>query len=155
MIFKSLVAGKSDEATLGRDGVTCSLCHQIADSGLGTTASYTGGFDVGYSRKIFGPHLGPDTEPMQFFVSYEPTYAEHTERPLRDLPHRHRPPSRRRRGPHWRRGRRAGPLPRVAQQRLQRRRQQGRFLQRLPPPHRRRGRAGHHHAHRACRGGAR
>ncbi|MEZ4442000.1 MAG: hypothetical protein R3B72_23100 [Polyangiaceae bacterium] len=75
--FESLVAGESDEAALGRDGVTCSLCHQIADSGLGTTASYTGGFDVGYSRKIFGPHLGPDTEPMQFFVSYEPTYAEH------------------------------------------------------------------------------
>lgn len=75
--FERLVAGQDDEASLGRDGVTCSLCHQIEDSGLGTSASFTGGFDVGYDRTIFGPHQSPETEPMEFFVSYTPAHAEH------------------------------------------------------------------------------
>jgi hypothetical protein len=75
--FEALVSGDEVEAQLGRDGVTCSMCHQIKDQGLGSNDSFTGGFDVGYDREIFGPHQGPQTDPMQFFVSYTPTYSEH------------------------------------------------------------------------------
>lgn len=75
--FDDLVAGAGPEANLARDGVTCTLCHQIGDVGLGAPASFTGGFTVGYDRELYGPHGGPKTDPMQFFVEYTPTYAEH------------------------------------------------------------------------------
>lgn len=72
-----LLFGDSAAANLGRDGVTCTLCHQIRDSGLGELESFTGGFSVGYERQIFGPHASPNVDPMQFFVEYTPTQADH------------------------------------------------------------------------------
>lgn len=75
--FDELTSGQGPEAHLGRDGVTCSLCHQIKDAGLGTTSSFAGGFDVGYDREMYGPHLGPLPDPMQFFVDYTPMYSGH------------------------------------------------------------------------------
>src|SRR5690606_6779835 len=54
--FAALTAGDSSVADLGRDGVTCSMCHQIADRDLGKAVSFSGGFEVGYDREIFGPH---------------------------------------------------------------------------------------------------
>jgi hypothetical protein len=77
LTFEALVSGDSSEAELGRDGVTCSLCHQIADQKLGTSDSFTGGFAVGYDRKIYGPHAGPKTDPMEFFIGYTPTASDH------------------------------------------------------------------------------
>ncbi|MCX5741148.1 MAG: multiheme c-type cytochrome, partial [Proteobacteria bacterium] len=68
--FDALVAGDSPAATIGREGVTCTLCHQIASTGLGEEASFTGKFVVDYGRKIFGPHANPLVAPMQTFVSY-------------------------------------------------------------------------------------
>ena len=41
---------------LARDGVTCSLCHQIAPDNLGKPESFSGGFLVGEDREIYGPH---------------------------------------------------------------------------------------------------
>jgi hypothetical protein len=75
--FEALVHGDTTEARLARDGVTCSMCHQIDGAGLGSNASFTGGFDVGYDREIYGPHQAPHVDPMQFFVGYTPTYADH------------------------------------------------------------------------------
>ena len=75
--LEELLAGSSAAANLGRDGVTCSLCHQISESNLGEVESFTGGFEVGFGRQMFGPHEGPRTDPMQFFVEYTPTYSEH------------------------------------------------------------------------------
>ena len=75
--FGTLVSGDTPQAHLGRDGVTCSMCHQIADQGLGNSSSFTGGFEVGYDREIFGPHQGPHVDPMQFFVGYTPAFAKH------------------------------------------------------------------------------
>lgn len=75
--YESLVSGDSNEANLARDGVTCTLCHQIQDIGLGKSDSFTGGFSVGWDRKIYGPHVGPKTDPMQFMVNYTPTAADH------------------------------------------------------------------------------
>src|SRR5690606_19316472 len=45
------------------DGVSCSVCHQIEAEGLGTEASFDGGFTVdlsasGQPRRMFGPHDG-------------------------------------------------------------------------------------------------
>lgn len=61
----------------GRDGVTCSVCHQISPVGLGTAASFTAGFKIGGENKIFGPHPRPFTMPMQHHTGYVPTESKH------------------------------------------------------------------------------
>jgi len=77
LTFAALTAEATPEANLGRDGVTCSLCHQIKGVGLGSPGSFGGSFEVGFSREMFGPHQQPNPEPMEFFLGYTPTYAEH------------------------------------------------------------------------------
>jgi len=75
--FADLTAGTSPAAGLGRGGVTCSLCHQIAATGIGDETTFTGKFTVGYQRKIFGPYSNPLTNPMMLIVDYEPSYGAH------------------------------------------------------------------------------
>jgi len=63
---------------LGRDGVACAACHQIQPSAaLGSQASFSGGFEIGDRRVIFGPHRNPATGPMQVHVDYTPTFGPH------------------------------------------------------------------------------
>src|SRR5690606_25945757 len=64
----------------GREGVACSLCHQIADEGLGTYASFTGQFTVGTERRIFGPYVDPLTDPMRLLVNYLPAHGAHVQK---------------------------------------------------------------------------
>jgi hypothetical protein len=71
------IAGNDMRAQLGMDGVSCTVCHQITDQGLGTDASFTGHFVIGDERKIFGPHAQPFPRPMQMHVNYTPTHAPH------------------------------------------------------------------------------
>lgn len=77
LTLDSLLTSDTNEGNLGRDGVTCTLCHQIADVNLGKTQSFTGGFTIGYERNIFGPHSAPKTDPMQLIVNYTPTSSSH------------------------------------------------------------------------------
>ena len=77
LTFDALVAGDGKEGNLARDGVTCTLCHQIADENLGKASSFGGGFVIGYEREIFGPHLVPKVDPMQLIVNYTPTASTH------------------------------------------------------------------------------
>jgi hypothetical protein len=76
--FPDLTHGAAPESVIGRDGVTCSLCHQIEPAGLGTPTSFTGGYVIGESRTIFGPHDDPFTMPMQNRVDYTPVASAHT-----------------------------------------------------------------------------
>jgi hypothetical protein len=62
---------------LGREGVSCTLCHQIRDVGLGDAASFTGHFRLGPKGPIFGPHAEPFTMPMQHHTGYTPTHSMH------------------------------------------------------------------------------
>jgi len=78
--FDALVAGTEPAAMLGREGVTCTLCHQIAASGLGEERSFTGGFDVEFGRKMYGPHANPFANPMQMFVNFTPALGDHVAR---------------------------------------------------------------------------
>lgn len=62
---------------LGRDGVTCTVCHQIAPEGLGKRESFTGGFRVGTDNRIFGPHREPFEMPMRMHTGFTPTESRH------------------------------------------------------------------------------
>lgn len=69
---------QSDQrAQLGLDGVSCAVCHQITDKGLGSDESFTGHFEINKESKIFGPHANPFTMPMQRHVGYTPTHSSH------------------------------------------------------------------------------
>lgn len=74
--FGGLTADASPESSLARDGIGCVLCHQIRSDGLGTAASFGGGFTLS-GTTIYGPYQDPLVEPMQFFVSYTPAYGAH------------------------------------------------------------------------------
>ncbi len=65
------------------DGVSCSLCHQIQEKGLGTTESFSGKFTVdtslkGAERVIFGPYKDPVERPMVTSVGFTPKYGPQT-----------------------------------------------------------------------------
>jgi hypothetical protein len=53
-------AAGADRAALARDGVSCTVCHQIEPEGLGTDATSNGRFRIassgGGDRPIYGPH---------------------------------------------------------------------------------------------------
>jgi hypothetical protein len=69
---------KSDQRShLGLDGVSCTVCHQITDTGLGTEASFTGHFELNKESKIYGPHADPFPMPMQHHVGYTPVQSDH------------------------------------------------------------------------------
>jgi len=71
---------EGDLGQLARDGVSCSLCHQIRDVGLGQRGSWSGLFVAGGPQRIYGPHRGVRTRPMQRHVGYTPEYAPHVTR---------------------------------------------------------------------------
>lgn len=65
------------------DGVSCSLCHQIADDGnLGSFASMTGGFSILFNpikdaRPAYGQYQDPDLLYMKSQAEFEPVYSAH------------------------------------------------------------------------------
>ena len=66
-----------ERSWLGLDGVSCTVCHQIQEAGLGTEASFTGHFKIGAQGPIFGPHADPFAMPMQRHTGYTPTLGKH------------------------------------------------------------------------------
>ena len=70
-----------------RDGVSCTLCHQIEDQNLGTQASFSGGFVIDTDappgqRLAYGPYEIPPGQAVVMISAsgYKPLYAEHTQR---------------------------------------------------------------------------
>jgi cytochrome c551/c552 len=92
-IFSHLPVGSGDspENLLAYDGVSCTLCHQIADEKLGTPESFTGGYVVSgpqtsrgsqklvEPRPIFGPFKieNPLATIMRSSTAFQPTEASH------------------------------------------------------------------------------
>lgn len=87
-VFANLPIGASaaPTASLAADGVSCAACHQIAPDGLGTEASYTGGFHVDLDvpadgRPVFGP-FEPDSGGvgiMHSATGFRPTEGLHVQ----------------------------------------------------------------------------
>lgn len=62
---------------LGRDGVTCTVCHQITAEGLGREASFSASFTIGTQNYAFGPHADPFTMPMLHHTGFSPRESRH------------------------------------------------------------------------------
>ncbi len=77
----------SQYAALARDGVSCAVCHHIADEELDDPSTYTGKFNVGPANEVYGPYPSGDTDvptgddvirvPMVNSVGILPIYGAH------------------------------------------------------------------------------
>lgn len=66
---------RHDEAM---NGVSCTLCHQIQNApNLGTLSSFTGKYEIGNDKLIYGPYTSPFGNPMIMQTGYTPTYSAH------------------------------------------------------------------------------
>ena len=61
--------------TVGLDGVSCSVCHQMSAENLGNQFSGMINFDT--NRVQYGPYPLPFAGPMTDFVGFTPTYSPH------------------------------------------------------------------------------
>ncbi len=64
------------------DGVSCTLCHQIQNVGLGEQASFSGYYTIDTAavppeRSIYGPYPDPLAPQMQMHVGYTPVEGPH------------------------------------------------------------------------------
>ncbi len=62
---------------LSRDGVSCTLCHQIKNVNLGSNETFSGHYPVENDRIIYGPYKNPVSRPMQMRSNYTPQFGEH------------------------------------------------------------------------------
>ncbi len=61
------------------NGVSCTLCHQIQDSPkLGTIESFTGKYEIGNNKEIFGPYDNLFPNPMVMNTGFTPKFSLHT-----------------------------------------------------------------------------
>lgn len=68
---------RHDEAM---SGVGCTLCHQIQDApNLGTLSSFTGHYEIGNNKLIYGQYMDPFQNPMIMQTGYTPTGSAHME----------------------------------------------------------------------------
>lgn len=65
------------KSALARDGVNCTVCHQIQPQGLGTEETFAGKVHIGRERAIFGPYPEPSATPMKMHSSYTATHGTH------------------------------------------------------------------------------
>ncbi len=79
-----LLNPKHELHELATDGVSCTLCHQITESGLGFPDSYGGGYEIDTSRSpgerlIYGPYSVEEEalDLMQISSGYVPTQGLH------------------------------------------------------------------------------
>ncbi|MEN8225197.1 MAG: T9SS type A sorting domain-containing protein [Bacteroidota bacterium] len=59
---------------LAMDGVQCTVCHQIKEESLG---NFSGTFEIGDQKIIYGPYQDPFTNPMVNNIGYTPEYSVH------------------------------------------------------------------------------
>lgn len=64
------------------DGVSCTLCHQIEDVGLGEQTSFAGKYSIDATtespdRVNYGPFPDPDQDTMRLTTGFTPVHSEH------------------------------------------------------------------------------
>jgi hypothetical protein len=71
---------EAETSALAWDGVSCTLCHQIADD-LDDKQRFSGTYTISAERKIFGPYKQVFANPMLQHVNYLPVYGEQVNKP--------------------------------------------------------------------------
>ncbi|MBV9306472.1 MAG: hypothetical protein JOZ45_10050, partial [Acidobacteriaceae bacterium] len=66
----------STYGALGRDGISCTVCHRIAPDGLGTPATYTGNFKLNSPNEMNGPYSDPLLLPMKNALGMTPQQGD-------------------------------------------------------------------------------
>lgn len=79
-IFDHLASQESALHKAAMDGISCSLCHQIQDKGLGGKGTFSGKFFIDTDtpapeRKIFGPYKKTEPLTMQTSLGFNPVYG--------------------------------------------------------------------------------
>ncbi len=64
-------------SAIAKDGVSCTVCHQIQDVNMGSPASYDGNYTITDIRKAFGPFDAMQGGLMQSVVNYQPLWSPH------------------------------------------------------------------------------
>ncbi|HEX7027388.1 MAG TPA: hypothetical protein VF268_09110 [Gammaproteobacteria bacterium] len=63
---------------LARDGISCTVCHHVSDTGLGEEKTFTGNFVTGPANEVYGP-FGDDTivtKPMEHALGITPKFGK-------------------------------------------------------------------------------
>lgn len=73
----------ADTQDHAREGVSCTLCHQIRDLNLGNSASFSGNYSIAAAGDIdaltiYGPHQNPITGVMVNNTQYTPAFGSQT-----------------------------------------------------------------------------
>ncbi|MFN3200505.1 MAG: multiheme c-type cytochrome [Bradymonadia bacterium] len=68
---------EGDAASLGLDGVSCTVCHQIEADGLGTSARFSGNYSLNDQRRIYGPYDDQVGAPMAQRSAFNPVQGLH------------------------------------------------------------------------------
>jgi hypothetical protein len=86
-VFSHLPIGRPDTDPRAADGVSCTVCHQITDEGLGSPESFTGGYVLNAAstsgpQPMFGPFQVDDggTQVMRSATGLTPTESIHVRR---------------------------------------------------------------------------
>ena len=69
--FYTLEHLKNDE--LGKDGISCTVCHQINDF---SSPLFSGNFGINADKEIYGPYESPIVNQMFMNTGYTPVYSE-------------------------------------------------------------------------------
>ena len=72
-----LLYSEEADGVLARDGVSCTLCHQIEPANLGTDSSFSGGYELSTSKRLAGPYPSPFTRPMVNRIGFTPFEGAH------------------------------------------------------------------------------
>jgi len=62
---------------LARDGVSCTVCHQIRARNLGEPTTFDGKGRIGRGRVIYGPYEQPEADVMRGMSGYAAMHGEH------------------------------------------------------------------------------
>lgn len=72
---------EAETTPFASDGVSCTLCHQIQDEGLGNESSFSGNYTIGDERKMYGPYKEVFANPMMNHVDYLPIHGGQVDKP--------------------------------------------------------------------------
>jgi hypothetical protein len=76
---EEFLLAEAESSPLSMDGVSCTLCHQIEGANFGSTASFSGAYEIASSRVTYGPYDNPLMQPMRNVSGYAPVFSPHIE----------------------------------------------------------------------------